>query len=52
MNGQPTATTFGPLKNFSGQPVAVVEIIRNTKEYEELASNSAKWLAAALLPPC
>ncbi|MBQ8102365.1 MAG: HAMP domain-containing protein [Afipia sp.] len=44
--GQPTATTFGPLKNFSGQPVAVVEIIRNTKEYEELASNSAKWLAA------
>lgn len=46
MNGQPTATTFGPLKNFSGQPVAVVEIIRNTKEYEELASNSAKWLAA------
>jgi methyl-accepting chemotaxis protein len=45
-DGQPTATTFGPLKNFSGQPVAVVEIIRNTKEYEELASNSAKWLAA------
>ncbi len=46
LDGQPTATTFGPLKNFSGQPVAVVEIIRNTKEYEELASNSAKWLAA------
>ena len=44
--GQPTATTFGPLKNFSGNPVAVVEIIRNTKDYEELASNSAKWLAA------
>lgn len=46
LDGQPTATTFGPLKNFSGQPVAVVEIIRNTKDYEELASNSAKWLAA------
>ncbi|HAO38999.1 MAG TPA: methyl-accepting chemotaxis protein [Afipia sp.] len=46
LDGQPTATTFGPLKNFSGQPVAVVEIIRNTRDYEELASNSAKWLAA------
>jgi len=46
LDNHPTATTFGPLKNFSGQPVAVVEIIRNTKEYEELASNSAKWLAA------
>ena len=46
LGGEPTATTFGPLKNFSGQPVAVVEIIRNTKEYDELASNSAKWLAA------
>ena len=46
LDGQPTATTFGPIKNFSGQPVAVVEIVRNTKAYEELASNSAKWLAA------
>ncbi|MGD9838676.1 MAG: methyl-accepting chemotaxis protein [Afipia sp.] len=46
LNGQPTATTFGPLKNFSGQPVAVVEIIRNTKDYEALAANSAMWLAA------
>ena len=46
LDGQPTATTFGPLKNFSGQPVAVVEIIRNTRDYEELASNSARWLAA------
>ncbi|EGP06800.1 methyl-accepting chemotaxis receptor/sensory transducer precursor [Bradyrhizobiaceae bacterium SG-6C] len=46
LNGEPTATTFGPLKNFSGQPVAVVEIIRNTKDYEALAANSAMWLAA------
>lgn len=27
----------------------MVEIIRNTKEYEELASNSAKWLAAGAI---
>lgn len=46
LDGQPTAITFGPIKNFSGQPVAVVEIVRNTEEYQELASNSAKWLAA------
>jgi methyl-accepting chemotaxis protein len=48
-DGQPTAVTFGPIKNFSGQPVAVVEIIRNTKEYQELASNSTKWLAAGAI---
>lgn len=49
LDGQPTATTFGPIKNFSGQPVAVVEIVRNTKAYQELASNSAKWLAAGAI---
>ncbi|EKS38991.1 methyl-accepting chemotaxis protein [Afipia clevelandensis] len=51
LNGEPTATTFGPLKNFSGQPVAVVEIIRNTKDYEALAANSAMWLAAGAAAP-
>lgn len=45
-DGKPTAATFGPIKNFSGQPVAVVEIVRNTQEYKDLAANSAKWLAA------
>lgn len=48
-DGQPTAVTFGPIKNFSGQPVAVVEIVRNTKAYQELASNSAKWLAVGAI---
>jgi methyl-accepting chemotaxis protein len=49
LDGQPSAVTFGPIKNFSGQPVAVVEIVRNTKAYQELASNSAKWLAAGAI---
>ncbi len=49
LDGKPTATTFGPIKNFSGQPVAVVEIVRDTQEYKDLASNSAKWLAAGAI---
>jgi len=48
-DGQPTATTFGPIKNFSGQPVAVAEIVRNTAAYQDLASSSTKWLAAAAI---
>ncbi len=47
--GEPVSTTFGQIKNFSGQPVAVIEIARNTKAYAEIASNSAKWLAVGAI---
>jgi methyl-accepting chemotaxis protein len=47
--GEPVSTIFGPIKNFSGEPVAVVEIGRNTRIYSELASNSVTWLAAGAL---
>ncbi|WP_424630190.1 methyl-accepting chemotaxis protein [Bradyrhizobium sp. SYSU BS000235] len=47
--GVPTSTTFGQIKNFSGQPVAVVEIIRNTTAYAELSRQSTEWLAGGAI---
>ncbi len=44
--GRPTSTTFGQIKSFSGQPIAVVEIVRDTTAYSELSRNSTTWLAA------
>jgi methyl-accepting chemotaxis protein len=47
--GLPTSTTFGQIKSFSGQPIAVVEIIRDTTAYSDLAHNSTTWLAAGAI---
>ncbi|HEY8333468.1 MAG TPA: methyl-accepting chemotaxis protein [Tardiphaga sp.] len=46
-NGRPTATTFGVIKNFSDQPVAVFEIVRDTSAYTALTRSSLNWLAIA-----
>ncbi|ABD89016.1 methyl-accepting chemotaxis protein [Rhodopseudomonas palustris] len=46
-DGRPTAATFGPIKNFSGQPVAVVEIVRDTSAYQALRHTSMLWFAGA-----
>jgi methyl-accepting chemotaxis protein len=43
--GRPVAETYGPIKSYSGQPVAVVEIIRDTSAYADLAARSRLWLA-------
>lgn len=48
-DGQPISTTFGQIKDFSGRPVAVVEIARNTAAYSQLAHTSAMWLAAGAI---
>ncbi|MEW6642981.1 MAG: methyl-accepting chemotaxis protein [Pseudomonadota bacterium] len=44
-DGHPVATTFGVLKNYSGQPVAVVEIVRDTTAFADLATRSELWMA-------
>ena len=44
-DGRPTATTFGAIKNFSGQPIAVVEIVRDASAYRALAHESMMWFA-------
>ncbi|ABD89015.1 methyl-accepting chemotaxis protein [Rhodopseudomonas palustris] len=38
--------TFGPIKNFSGDPVAVVEIVRDTTAYQAVARQSMIWFAS------
>lgn len=48
-DGVPSSTTFGPILNFSGQPVAVVEIVRDTTAYSALSQNSAAWLASGAI---
>ena len=44
-DGRSIASTFGAIKNFSGQPVAVVEIIRDASAYHALARESMMWFA-------
>jgi methyl-accepting chemotaxis protein len=47
LDGRPTATSFGPIKNFSGEPVAVFEIVRDATAYRDLARQSLTWLTLA-----
>jgi methyl-accepting chemotaxis protein len=47
LNGRPIAATFGPIKSFSGTPIAVVEIVRDASAYRDLTRNSLTWLALA-----
>jgi methyl-accepting chemotaxis protein len=47
LNGHPVATTFGPIKSYSGAPIAVVEIVRDATAYRDLSRNSLTWLALA-----
>lgn len=44
-DGHPTASTLGPIKSFSGEPIAIVEIVRDTSAYADLAYRSEMWLA-------
>jgi methyl-accepting chemotaxis protein len=46
LDGHPTATVYGPIKDYSGRPVAILEITRDTSAYYELARRSEIWLAA------
>ncbi len=49
LSGRPVATTLGPIKSFSGDPIAVVEIVRDASAYRDLARSSAAWLAGGAL---
>lgn len=44
-DGRSDATTFGAIKSFSGDPIAVVEIIRDASVYRDLGRSSMMWLA-------
>ena len=45
-DGKPVATTFGAIKSFSGDNIAVFEITRDTSRYQALMRSSLTWLGA------
>jgi methyl-accepting chemotaxis protein len=47
--GHPAALYVGPIRNYEGQPVAVIEIIKDTREYEAAAAASQHNLILATL---
>jgi methyl-accepting chemotaxis protein len=44
LNGKASASAFGQIKNFSGDPVAVFEIVRDASAYRTLTHASLTWL--------
>ena len=49
MGGRPVATSFGAIKSFSGEPVAVFEIVRDASAYAELSRNSMIWFLSGAI---
>jgi methyl-accepting chemotaxis protein len=47
--GHPAALYVGQVKNYAGQPIAVIEIIKDTTEYEAAAANSQRTLILGTL---
>ncbi len=45
LNGKASATAFGQIRNFSGEPVAVFEIVRDASVYRTVNRTSMSWLA-------
>ena len=44
LGGRPAALYVGQIKNYAGQPVAVLEVIKDTSEYEAAAASSQRNL--------
>jgi methyl-accepting chemotaxis protein len=44
LGGHPAALYVGQIKNYAGQPIAVIEIIKDTTQYEAAAANSQRSL--------
>jgi methyl-accepting chemotaxis protein len=44
VNGHPAALYLGQIKNYAGQPVAVLELVKDTTEYEAAAASSQRNL--------
>jgi methyl-accepting chemotaxis protein len=48
-DGHAVAATFGPIKSFSGEPIAVVQIVRDASAYGALKQSSMIWLVNGAL---
>ena len=44
LNGHPAALYLGQIRNYAGQPVAVIELVKDTTEYEAAAASSQRNL--------
>ena len=44
VDGHPAALYFGQIKNYAGQPVAVIELVKDTTAYEAAAARSQRHL--------
>ena len=44
-DGHPVSVAFGPIKGYSGNPVAVFEIVRDGSAYGALRQSSLMWLS-------
>ncbi len=44
INGHPAALYLGQIKNYAGQPVGILEVIKDTTEYEAAAASSQRNL--------
>ncbi len=49
IGGHPAALYVGQIKNYAGQPVAVLEVIKDTTEYEAAAASSQRTLILGTL---
>jgi methyl-accepting chemotaxis protein len=49
IGGHPAALYVGQIKNYAGRPVAVLEVIKDTTEYEAAATSSQRSLIYATL---
>ncbi len=48
-NGHPAALYLGQIRNYAGQPVAVIELVKDTTEYEAAAASSQRNLILGTL---
>jgi methyl-accepting chemotaxis protein len=44
INGHPAALYLGQIRNYAGQPIAVIELVKDTTEYEAAAASSQRNL--------
>jgi methyl-accepting chemotaxis protein len=49
LGGHPAALYVGQIKNYAGQPVAVLEVIKDTTDYEAAAASSQRTLILGTL---
>jgi methyl-accepting chemotaxis protein len=49
LDGRPAALYVGQIRNYAGQPIAVLEVIKDTTEYEAAAASSQRYLILGTL---